>query len=321
MRRILLYFALLSASFLLLDRAVALVLSKALFPSVLSGEAGGDINYLLEKKRDADLLVLGSSRARHHLDPALLTSNVARRPFNAGANGVGDLTYASVVLDLALREGLRPRAVIPQADAWEFARGADTGAQARMRRARSLSALYPFLGRSPVLERAVREQAGFRERTLLLLLRSYRFNGKVLNLLAHRLRPAGTRDGYEALEGRLARAAVPAVPRERPGIGPGSPPVSAANRALKEIAEACARQDIRLVVLIAPYLEERASAESRRLLRATLAKAGANRVVDFGHLPAPLENPALWRDPAHLNGEGAALLSKMLADSLRVPEP
>jgi hypothetical protein len=308
MRRVLPYAALLAVLFLLLDRAVAFALSRFLFPSVLSGEAGGDLNYLLKEKRDADLLILGSSRARHHVDPARLSPGVALRPYNAGANGVGDLFYAGVVLDLALREGLRPRTVLLQADAWQFDEGE---AAAKTRRARGLAALYPFYDRSPLLRRYVRERAGFRERTLLLL-HAYRFNGKVPNLLAHRLRanPAReSRDGFEPLQGRVAdttRAAGKPVTALDP----------VALEAFRAIAELCARHGIRLVVVMPPYFEECACDGMRRTLRQALLERGADRVVDFGNPPPPLGQARWWRDPAHLNREGAARFSRILDDSL-----
>ena len=331
MRRILLYTALLAALFFALDRAVAFALSRFLFPSVLSGEAGGDLNRLLKKRRDADLLILGSSRARHHIDPALLSPDVARRPYNAGANGVGDLFYAGVVLDLALREGLRPRTVILQTDAWQFEGGEqgergdrsprierDEGADVKARRARGLSALYPFLDASPLLRRYVREHAGFREKTLLLL-HAYRFNGKVPNLVAHSLRRStpvdAARDGFEPLQGRLANA-TPAAGEPLSELDP------AALEAFRAIVNLCARHGIRLVVVMPPYFEACACEGRRAGLPGTLRAQGADRVLDFGVPPSPLMQPGLWRDPAHLNSEGAALFSRILNDSLTAaPRP
>jgi hypothetical protein len=313
MRRILLYTALLAALFLLLDRAVALALSKFLFPSVLSGEAGGDLNYLLKKKRDTDLLILGSSRARHHVDPARLAPGVALRPYNAGANGVGDLFYAGVVLDLALREGLRPRTVLLQADAWQFDEGDAGDAETATRRARSLAALYPFYDQSPLLRRYVRDHAGFRERTLLLL-RAYRFNGKVPNLLAHRLRAPASRDGFEPLQGRLADT-TPVAGKPLTALDPD------ALEAFRAIADLCARHGIRLVVWMPPYFENCACDGMRVALRQALLARGADRVVDFGVLPPSLRSPRRWRDPAHLNADGAGRFTRMLRDSLTSPIP
>lgn len=313
MRRILLYTAMLAALFLALDRAVALLLSRALFPFVTSGEAGGDVNFLLQKRRDADFLVLGSSRARHQVDPALLPGALTAHPFNAGANGVGDVFHAGVVLDLALRAGLRPRTVLLQTDAWQFERGS---ADAKARRARALGALYPFLDESPLLAGYVREQAGFRERALLLL-RAYRFNGKLPNLLAHRLRPDDpARDGFQPLEGSLAGTSPP---RAKPLGGDLDP---AALRALRNIADLCARHGVRLVVLLPPYYENRDGlndSAKRAALRRAFREQRVERVVDFAEIPPALRSGRFWRDPAHLNREGAERFTRLLADSLTSP--
>src|SRR3954471_18389217 len=76
-----------------LDAGIGLALD-GLYRRTLTGERGGLTNQALSK--DADVLVLGSSRAQYHFMPSVLHRRLGVRAFNAGLKGHDFLTPASL---------------------------------------------------------------------------------------------------------------------------------------------------------------------------------------------------------------------------------
>src|SRR6266699_3997963 len=68
-----------------------------LYRKTNTGESGGLINDALS--RNAQVLLLGSSRMRHHAMPALLNRKLSLTAFNAGLDGQ-DFLYAVMLFDL-----------------------------------------------------------------------------------------------------------------------------------------------------------------------------------------------------------------------------
>ncbi len=66
----------------ILDKIVFHLLNKV-SDQVFSGQSIGKLNHYLKVKDELDLIVFGSSRANHHVDPTLLTTP----SFNMGVNG------------------------------------------------------------------------------------------------------------------------------------------------------------------------------------------------------------------------------------------
>jgi hypothetical protein len=170
--------------------------------------------------------------------------------------------------------------------------------------------------KSPLLRRYVREDLGFRERVKLRL-RLYRFNGKALNLLANAARPdpPSGRTGFVPLKGTLDSASAGAPAPEDYGL----PPDDLNRRALRDLVALCESRNVALIVVLPPYWQGREGGAGRRALVRDLYAMGALRVYDFGDLrrTPELDRARLWKDPFHLNGDGAAVFSEMLDDSLR----
>ncbi|WP_047245779.1 hypothetical protein [Maribacter thermophilus] len=66
----------------LLDKLTYLGLTE-LNSHVFTGQSGGKTNTFLSKKNNLDLIVFGSSRANHHIDPLVISKN----SFNIGVDG------------------------------------------------------------------------------------------------------------------------------------------------------------------------------------------------------------------------------------------
>ena len=77
---------------------------KIVFDKTISGEGGGNLNFLLQRKKKSDYFIFGTSRAVHHINPDFLTS-LNGSGYNAGVNGVGSVVYNAAMLDIILRAG------------------------------------------------------------------------------------------------------------------------------------------------------------------------------------------------------------------------
>src|SRR3954470_3931158 len=88
-----------------------------LYRKTRTGESGGAINDALT--RHAQVLLLGSSRMRHHGMPAVLKRNLSLTAFNAGMDGQ-DFLYAVMLFDLWQRSNPPPKAIVLNIDADSF---------------------------------------------------------------------------------------------------------------------------------------------------------------------------------------------------------
>src|SRR3954464_1271964 len=88
-----------------------------LYRKTRTGESGGLINDALS--RDAQVLLLGSSRMRHHGMPAVLNRKLSLTAFNAGMDGQ-DFLYAMMLFDLWQRSHAPPNSIVLNIDPDSF---------------------------------------------------------------------------------------------------------------------------------------------------------------------------------------------------------
>jgi len=291
---------------LVIDRGFVYLFQSAIFTKTLSGESGGSVNYLLQRKKDVGLIIMGSSRAKHHIDPARLSFQSENIKYNAGINGTGGLLYNARLLHLILEKKIKPGTIILQLDAHPYFTADDNRSLAE------LTQLYPFLHESRSLRDFVREEAGLAEQ-IKLFFHSYRYNGKLLNILFNyrKRHTVGDQNGFIPLEGilkdSLVQALVPASPM------PAFPEKKL--EALRDVLSTCAKENIQLIIVFPPsYHNILHHPTGTNALIAFIKKNGQARVIDFSNIESipALNQPEYWRDATHLNASGAAIFSDSL---------
>jgi hypothetical protein len=300
-------FLLIASLIIGLDQTIGFLLNR-LYLQTTSGDNGGVINGVL--RRNADVLVLGSSRARHHVLPVILKERMSVSVFNAGINGQGFL-YAFMLLDLWTRSHVPPKAILLHVDPT------------------SLSYSEEELARTHIFSGYFRESE--RVRSILLmrgkyewlkyLSSSYRFNGKVLPIIKNlTVRYDDTIDGYIGLKGSLEPGSISSRdPRKSPNED------SASFWDLKlsylaELARYCKTNGTRLILFHSPRFQEdpeTLAIWSRRLSALLMPYEG----VEFLDLAAHTDElfagrPDLFKDEAHLNERGSEVFSRLLADEV-----
>lgn len=289
-----------------LDQTIGFLLNR-LYLHTTSGDSGGVINGVL--RRNPDVLVLGSSRARHHVVPAILRERLSASVFNAGIDGHGFL-YAIMLLDLWTHSHDPPKAILLHVDPSSLAYS-----ERELARTSIFSGYFSDSGRirSILLMRGKYEW-------LKYLSSSYRFNGKVFSIIKNlTTRPDDTFDGYIGLEGSLESRAIPVEDSE------SSSEYSATFWDLKldylsELARYCRMNGTRLILFHSPRFQEdpvALAAWSKRLSDLEFSHEG----VEFVDLSARASElivgrPELFKDAAHLNARGAQMFSTLLADEL-----
>ncbi len=262
--------------------------------------AGGESGVIGNARAAApDILILGSSRAKHHYDDRLLSARWGLRVFNTGQGGQG-LPFSRVVLE-QVAASKKPRAVI--VDVMRF--GADL---------ERVHALDPWYWESPVLQ-SLPPVGGSADgkptppRKYRLLMRSacYRYSGKTYSHIRDAFKPRKS-SGFAPFETR--------APMVRDGAGDGPPQDAGFIPQLDALVDECRSLGAEVVLCFSPIMWDGYDRSVVGPVRDYASRKG----VPFVNFNAPgfpgLNAESDFRDSQHLNAEGARRFSEAVAATL-----
>ncbi len=186
-------------------------------------------------KKKADVLILGSSRARHTYIPSLITDSTGLTAYNAGYDGHG-MNYALIVLQSFL-ERCKPQVVVLDACA---AMVTDEWLN------NSIDDVKHFYGLNKPLTNYVKEYGTWQLQAKLHS-NLYRLNSTPTWMVKARTLPSRDCDGYEPQYGNLADTAIINFNDFKTN--------EIQVKCFEEIIETCNKNNIKLLVYIAPSLE------------------------------------------------------------------
>lgn len=295
-----------------IDRALGLALDKVSdrVQAQVNPSGVASANWVLAQ-RDADIIIFGSSRAKHHFDPRVIDEQLATSTINAAVNARG-IAYARMLQSELLRADTDVRLFILQLDLVELFEPA---------RQRAVS-MAPWYGRNPVVDEILEDSSRFAP--IKLQSYAYRYNGKVLHLIQDmRKSSASPAKGYVALGGALSDIPPPLGrgALHFPNLGPIA---EAAGSLHREFVRAARARGIEVALVLGPRLR-RAEPEPDSQYAAAVAYFQAMAEVEGAHF-IPLSDleypqfraPEKYRDWLHLNHGGAVELSFLLAEELRL---
>lgn len=279
--------------FALANLVLALVLDAARYRAG-AGEPGVINNARREKP---EILILGSSRAKHHFDDKQLTRILGIKTFNAGYGGQ-TVPFARVVLEQLARVH-HPKLII--VDVAVFGDDFDRA-----------HALDPWYFDSPILRGfpppGSNPDTGTADwkSAAIMHLPAYRFAGQFFETIKNgRARPADS--GFE-----------PLAYKKRPLLPPREKPVNKSYPWLVPQLEALLAEvraiDARLILTYAPM---KSDAQRLSVIQPTAQFAQKHGIpfVEFTEQAYPEFIPdALYEDGAHLTGEGAAIFTRKVAN-------
>ncbi len=257
--------------------------------------------------RDAEMVVLGGSRANHHIDPEALGDRLGLRVHNAGVDGQGPI-FARAVQELMWSSGIRPAVFLLQLQAFDVMAYEPDRALVVARYIDDLPAT-----------RARLEDEGYNVQVKLTS-RSFRYNSLVLQLVLNRLRgqPSAGTDSYGALDGSLAGSPYRVVGVPGRWTGPDREVSPPALEVVREFVRAAVDSGAVALVVTGPFLrgnpiELEETVASSAIARVVEEEGGHWLLIDEERYPV-FEDPALYFDPTHLNREGAAIYTEILGD-------
>ena len=309
MKRVLIFILLAFA----IDRGLGFVLQHANGHN-LTGDRGGSLNCALS--RDAEILILGSSRAQYHIIPSVLNQQLSLVSYNAGLKGQ-DFLYSVMLFDLWKARHRAPRAIVMTTDIESLTERGTEVATAQI--------VAPYLDQSPLVREILYSASPFKR--FEFLSRTYRFNGELFSMARHMLsHPSPGFDGFAVSPGALNpttdTGVLNALDQDQTAMEMAQRPFSERKlKYLRDLAEESARNSTRLFLLHTPLFRQdpRAHQLWMERLRAIIAELPGVEVIDICQATHPeiFFRPELFRNLNHLNVRGAEILTALLADELR----
>ena len=286
---------------LIVDRSIGYLLAKV-SPTIKSGASIGEINAGLEND-DVDLIIFGSSRAKHHLDPGVMDEMLEMSGYNVSRDGLG-IFFARMMQGILLERGNEASYHLMVADPKQVYR-ADSG--------RAWALMSHHLKNPVIAELAERSEV---ERRAKLHSRAYRFNSIVLPIL----RNLGSSPGFDGNGFLPLQGALKGIPEGVPSYLPDSSVAVVDEEVLKvyrEFVRAGVSRGINVSVIVGPRLRKGKRSEMEtnavELIRAAVEESGGVfRLMDEVEYPE-FSDASLYRDVAHLNQAGAEMFSRIVA--------
>lgn len=246
-------------------------------------------------KKNADVLILGSSRARHSYEPRMITDSTGLTAYNAGIDGHG-MNYALIVLQSFL-ERCKPKVVVLDVCA---AMVTDEWLN------NSIDDVKQFYGLNTPLTKYVNDLGTWQLKTKLHS-NLYRLNSTITWMAKARALPTRICDGYEPQFGNLTDTATINFTNFQTN--------DIQVKCFDEIIETCKNNNIELLVYIAPSLEVTAKFQT---WMNDYCKNHSIVLKDYGCSPLFFNSRnKYFNDSDHLNEDGAKILTNILIQNLK----
>lgn len=290
------FLAVLVLAFMVMNVALGLLLKNEM--SHIKYGIVGDVNKTMESK--AEVLILGSSRAKHHYQTEVLADYFQTSAYNMGVNGQG-IEFANAMLKTYLDQhdlerlilDISPNVFIPAVN------------ESKLMSLLPLIDIYPhFKGMFPESDPAV-EIADY--------VNLAKYNSTIYNIVRDRV-PGSKKiiNGYEALNGFISQTCdSTSFP-----INAGDSINSRKWEFLQELVSLCDEKGVKLNIVISPIYCRTPDVE---LLTSAIDKLeGDFQFYNYASSTPLSGNPNLFKDFYHLNGEGAQAYTKLFVKNLKL---
>lgn len=275
------------------DRSIGALLEWMYF-----NQKGEDFYYTTKTldKQTADLLILGSSRARNHYDPQILEDSLRMSCYNAGRSGCF-LVYQSAQLDMIL-DRYTPRMIVLEVTPYDM----DAGEGDYDR----LSGLLPYQHHAS-FKKVIAKKSQWEQYKCWSKI--YPYNSLCLKMVKN-LKDRGEfkSNGFQPLDGEW----------HEPIGNYGTTESSIDERKVEEmvhIMDVCKQKNIALVMVTSPMF---AHCKKTRTLAITDSLCKERGIAYYSFLNNPAyEDGKLYSTSDHLNATGAKKFSRDIAHLLK----
>ena len=253
----------------------------------------------LVMKDKHDVLILGSSRAHHHYDSPFLSDSLGLDVYNAGYDGNG-VVLADGILEMVLSR-YTPKMVLfdiePAFDIHVYSKDNN-----HTRYINYLKPYYREKGVSQIIKDVSVEEWRKVQSGMI------RYNTDILGMLVDNVIDRGTEPGgYEPMLGSIAKEPNPKTEQEHV--------LDSFKLAyIEKLIALCQSHDIPIVLVGSPKYGIRDSKDLNPVKE--IAKMYGVRYLDYYAEPTFNEHKEWFKEPMHLNRDGARVFSKMIASDI-----
>lgn len=280
----------------------AVDVSVGAFGRYLQGHANGgstrQFDDLVMKDRH-DVLILGSSRAHHHYDTPFLSDTLGLDVYNAGFDGNG-VVLADGVLEMVLN-WYKPKLVLfdiePAFDVNVYDKD-----NHHTRYIKNLKPYYREEGVSEIIKDVSVEEWRKVQSGLI------RYNTEILGMLVDNVIDRGVeRSGFQPLNGEMEKEPEPKAPKD---VVRDSFKLAY----IEKLIRLCQENDVPLILVGSPKYGQKNSEALQPVKE--IAKKYDVRFLDYYAEPSFMAHKEWFKEPMHLNSEGARVFSKMIAQEI-----
>lgn len=288
---------------LLFSAMVAIVdVSIGAFGRYLQGHAKGgstrQFDDLVMKDRH-DVLILGSSRAHHHYDTPFLSDSLGLDVYNAGLDGNG-VVLADGVLEMVFSR-YKPKLVLfdiePAFDVNVYDKD-----NHHTRYIKYLKPYYREDGVSEIIKDVSVEEWRKVQSGLI------RYNTEILGMLVDNVIDRGVeRGGFQPLKGKIEKEPEPKVSKD---VVRDSFKLAY----MEKLIMLCQENGVPLILASSPKYGQKNSGALQPVK--DIAEKYDIRFLDYYAEPSFMAHKEWFKEPMHLNSEGARIFSKKIAQDI-----
>lgn len=250
--------------------------------------------------QEADIVIMGSSRAHHHYVPSVFADSLGLTTYNAGVDGNG-IVLATGLYDIMAKRYM-PKVIIYDVEpAFDINVYAEDGNDTRY-----IGWLRPYFSDPDAKRIMTRVDPTERFKNLSAM---FRYNSRIVDLLKDQIVMSDyTKDGYAPLKGVMTKE-----PEWRPGGESGQLDTLKVNM-MEEFVAMLSGTDTRLIMLASPKYGA-VSSEAFTAVKDICEKYG----VDFWdyYSDADFQRMGYFKEQMHLNDEGAKAFSSAVAARIK----
>lgn len=278
--------------------------SGAVFGYLRSHSKGGPTqkDYYVSETCDADILVLGSSRAEHHYVPEILDS-IGGLAYNGGTDGMG------IVLGLGryllCSERHVPKILIYEVTPeFDYLDNGEDGAK-------SLYYLRPYYERAGI--KPIFDKVSPRFEQLKMFSRMYRNSSKIVANITDFVFAGADNRGYVPVYGSMDSLAL--AEKKRMFFGVDSVKLGL----LEQLTEETSKKGTKLYFAISPRYFSTPPKAMPTMYEPFAAMAQKYNVplLDYEFVPGISDNPEMFVDKNHMNDEGARKYTRIIVEQVQ----
>ncbi len=256
------------------------------------------------KKTDHEVLIFGSSRAAHHYNPQIFKDSLGLSCYNVGRNAT-NILYHYAILKATLNRYI-PKIIVLDINVEEFIFNQNSYDR--------LSSLLPYYKEHPEIKEIVLLRSPFEK--VKLFSNIYPFNSMIFSAIYRTEKFNSGKDqnisGYEPIYSIKWNEKIQNYPYIK-----NSYKDNIKIKYLDKFIKTCKNNNIKLFIVVSPYFYTFPQTDTS--IEYAKKKTISNGIGFMSFLSDStfINRPSLFKDPLHLNNEGATIFSKKIVSLLK----